>query len=93
MAAFPWGKSIDLVALDFDGPVIQIEKYHPWKRDVSGQPIREANTAVVLYHVEELRESFETVEQAVIAWIAYRNLGHNQHALVAGVWRALGVSS
>lgn len=92
MANFTWGQVLDKFEYDFDGEVMQVTKYHPWKREdctvLTGQP----NLEVVEYHCEELHESATSLQYLLLAWMAYKNLGLNQHALVAGVSRALGVT-
>jgi hypothetical protein len=92
MAKFTWGAVLDVFDYDFDGEVMKVTKYHPWKRQgctvLSGQP----NTEVVEYHCEELHVSAESLQYLLLEWLAYKNLGLNQHALVAGVSRALGIT-
>ena len=87
---FAWGEKIDGFDLNLDGEVLRIVKYHPWKSKgcqvLTGQP----DTDVINFHCAELRASYYSIYEVVIAWIAYKKLGLNQHALVSGVCRALG---
>ena len=91
MKKFVWGKKIDCFSYNFDGRTMDVVKFHPWKMDgitvLSGQP----DETEVRYHCEELHESAKTLHALVIAWIVRMRLGLNQHALVAGICRALGI--
>ena len=79
MKQFPWGSVIDRLKYDFDGVSLDVTKYV----DKQGQ---------TLYHVEELHASFYGMDSMLIAWIAYRRLGLNQHNLVGGICRALEIN-
>lgn len=93
MKKFAWGKVIDNFEYDFDGQVLTITKYHPWKRDGCTVLTGVENTEEIKYHCEELRESSNSLLHLVIAWIAFKNLGLNQHQLVYGICRALEIKS
>jgi hypothetical protein len=75
---FPWGLVLDRTTLYIDGVELEVTKYQD-------------NTAAVLFYCEELRESWESIDVLLISWIARKNLGLNQHALISGVCKALGV--
>jgi hypothetical protein len=92
MASFTWGTVIDVFDYDFDGKVMQVTKYHPWKRSDSSVLIGQPDTEVVEYHCEELHESAASLDYLLLAWLANKNLGSNQHTLVAGLSRALGIT-
>lgn len=83
MSKFPWGKVIDRLFLDFDGDMLEIVKYHPSRLS--------APEGTIEFHIEDLHSSFGSVQSAVIAYIAYKNLGLNQYALVEGICRALEI--
>jgi hypothetical protein len=78
MSRFTWGKVIDRFEYDFDGVKMEVTKYHPRNEEDN-----------ILYHCNELSESSDKLFELVISFMAYRKLGHNQHALVAGISRAL----
>lgn len=78
MSKFAWGTVIDRFEYDFDGVKMEVTKYHP--RD---------DKNAILFHCEQLSEATETLFELVIAFIARKNLGLNQHALVSGICRAL----
>ena len=89
MKKFSWGKVIDRFTYDFDGTAMNVIKYHPWKVDgctiLTGQP----DETKIVFSCEELHESSENLYHLIIAFIAYKNLGLNQDALVAGIGRSL----
>ena len=91
MAAYAWGRVIERFDFDMDGRVVEAIKYHPWRskdgRVFTGDP----DTERVEFHCEEMHESFFSLDALLIAWIARKNLGMNQSALVAGICRALAV--
>lgn len=91
MASFPWGQTIERFVLDFDGSKLLATKFHPWKSESSLVMVGDPDTSTVQYHCEELRQSTNSMQSLVIAWIANKNLGLNQHALVSGVCRALEI--
>lgn len=92
MGKFSWGRVLERFEYDFDGEVMSVTKYHPWKLAEDGFTCtREPNEAEVMYHCEELRESCDTLYALLISWIAHKRLGQNQHALVSGICRALAV--
>jgi hypothetical protein len=90
---FPWGKALDYFSYDFDGTVMEVTKYHPWKETADGISVKtgDPDTAQVGYHCEELHAAFDSLDALLICWIANKRLGLNQHALVTGVCKALGV--
>ena len=77
MSKFPWGDVIEVFSYDFDGRTLEITKY------------RDRDGSEPSYHCEELHTSYGTLDKTVIAWIAHKNLGLNQHALVDGIYKAL----
>ena len=88
---FPWGQVIRQFNIDFDGEIMKVTKYHPWLTQdsnvLSGQP----NMNAVEFHNAEMHESSASLDYLVLAWIAKKHLGMNQHALVSGVAKAFGV--
>lgn len=88
---FNWGKVIETFDFDFDGVMLEVVKFHPWKQKsalvLSGDP----NEGVVEYHCEELHASFRSFDALLISWITNRRLGLNQHALAAGICKALDI--
>lgn len=91
MKKFNWGRVIAVFDYDFDGSVMEVVKFHPWKRDgctvLSGSP----DDGITQYHCEELHESSDSLQYLLLSWIAYKNLGLNQRALVRGLAKAIGV--
>jgi len=90
MKKFSWGKVLDCFEYDFDGDMLSVTKYHPFKYEnncaINGQFSDEIN-----YHVEEMHESFNSMHSMLIAWVTYKNLGYNNGALAAGKCRALEI--
>jgi hypothetical protein len=78
MSRFTWGKVIDRFEYDFDGVKMEVTKYRPRNEEDN-----------ILYFCNELNESSDKLFELVISFMARRKLGHNQHALVAGISRAL----
>lgn len=89
---FTWGSLLEEFEYNFDGEVMRVTKYHPWVVDVGGT-IRtgESNKNSIMYHCEELSESADNIVALIISWLTYKCVGLNQHALVAGICRALRV--
>jgi hypothetical protein len=75
---FPCGIVLDRTTLYLDGTEVEVTKYIN-------------DNTNVLFHCEELHASYNTIEALLIAWIARKHLGLNQHALVSGICKALGV--
>jgi hypothetical protein len=90
MSKFAWGKVIECFEYNIDGEKLSVTKYNPFSYGVNGSN-KGVFTTEICYHVEEMRESFNSMQAVLIAWIAYKNLGHNNGSLVAGVCRALEV--
>lgn len=91
MKPFAWGKVLEKFEYDFDGHTIHVIKYHPWKREGHSVQTGIANPDEIEYECTEINEAFSTIESLLIAWIARKNLGNNQHTLVNGLCRALNV--
>lgn len=91
MAKFPWGRVLTRFVYDFDGDVMEVVKFHPWKTDgctvLTGNP----DETLVRYHCEELHESSDSLQALLLSWMAHKNLGLNQGALVQGIAKALGL--
>jgi hypothetical protein len=89
MSKFTWGQVLDRFQYDFDGEVMDVVKFHPWK--VNGCTVfkGQADTDRVHYHCEELHESSDNVLKLVISWMANKKLGNNEGSLVYGICRAL----
>lgn len=88
---FPWGQVIRQFNIDFDGEVMAVTKYHPWLTQDSNALTGQPNMNSVEFHSAEMHQSAASIEYLVLTWIARKNLGMNQHALVNGVAKALGV--
>lgn len=86
---FAWGKVIDKFEYNFDGMVMSVIKYHPWKTNgtviLSGEP----DTDQVMYSCEEINESSENIIYLVIAWIVFKKIGRNNGSLASGIARAI----
>ena len=89
MKKFSWGRVLNNFEYDFDGRFVLVTKYHPWKSEGCTVLVGDANEAETNFHCEELHESFGSIDTLLIAWVAHKNLGLNQHALVAGIAKAL----
>jgi hypothetical protein len=92
---FTWGQVIDIFDYDFDGKKFKVVKYHPWKERKGSSTL--GNTPdfpdldVIYFHNDELHQSEPNLDSLLLAWIARKNMGLNQHTLVAGIARALCV--
>lgn len=87
---FPWGRVIKRFQYDFDGKAVEVVKFYPTKFK-NGIGVRGEYTETPKYHIEELSESANSLDYILVAWIARQRLGLNQHALVAGICRALEI--
>lgn len=87
MSKFPWGKVVDRFDYDFDGEKLEVVKYLPRKAMHLNGGYEERPQ----YHVEELHSSYWNMQALLIDWIAYKNLGLNQHSLTAGLCKALEI--
>jgi hypothetical protein len=87
--AFTWGRVLHVFEYDFDGEVLYVTKYHPWKRQGCTVLRGQVDTETIEYHCEETSESAPSLYPLLISWLAYKRLGHNQHGLVPGLCRAL----
>jgi hypothetical protein len=88
--SFTWGQVIRRIQVDMDDTQIEVVKFHPW--EVNGTVlVGSPDLSKIEYHIEDMSMSFNSMQSLMIAWIANRNLGLNQHALVAGVCRALDI--
>ncbi|UCV00264.1 hypothetical protein [Acidovorax radicis] len=90
MSKFPWGKVLERFEYDFDGQQVEVVKYLATKF-VNGSAVRGEWEDVPSYHIEELSESARSLDYILIAWIARKRIGLNQHALISGICRALCV--
>lgn len=89
MGNFTWGKVIDRFEYDFDGAKVEVVKYFG-REFINGHPTGNYETTPS-YHIEELHESARSLQYMLIAYIARKNLGNNQHTLVAGICKALDI--
>ena len=90
MSKFTWGRVVDKFELPFDGVTMEIVKYHPWEYNNCTSTGR-VDEGKILYHCPQLNESAYSIQYLVIAWIAYKNLGLNEGALVRGIAKALEI--
>ena len=88
---FAWGKVIDRFEYDFDGVTMNVVKFHPWETNGCEVLTGIHDESAVYYHCAELSESTDDLMALLISWMARKNLGLNQYALVSGVCRALGI--
>lgn len=91
MSTFTWGRIIARFVYDFDGETVEATKFHPWKLKGSSFQAGYPDETQIQFHCEALRASFSSIQELLIAWIVYKNLGHNQWPLIAGTCRALEV--
>lgn len=89
MSKFVWGKEIERFEYDFDGDKVEVVKYYP--REYKNCSPTGSFLDTPAYHIEELRESSNSLQHMLIAYIAYKNLGLNNGALVSGICRALEI--
>ena len=91
MSKFSWGRVIETVSQDIGGNILRFTVYHPWHREDCTVKTGSPDLTKIEYHSEELHESFDCADALLIAWIAHRRLGLNQHMLVSGICRALEI--
>jgi len=91
MSKFSWGRVLDKFDYDFDGDVMEVTKFHPWKSDGCTVLTGNHDEALICYHCEELSESADSLQYLLLSWISHKNLGLNQRALVCGVAKAMGI--
>lgn len=91
MAKFTWGIVLERYRYDFDGQIMEVIKFNPWKQDgvriLTGQP----DEYSIRYHCDEINESSDSLQYLLLSWIAHKNLGQNQYPLVIGISKALGI--
>jgi len=90
---FPWGKIIHTFVYDFDGIEATIVKYNPWKDQHGSLNTHQIDSEKIEYHCDEISQSSDSLIALLIAWIAYKQLGHNQNALTQGIVRMLKLSN
>jgi hypothetical protein len=91
MKRFPWGSVIQQFDYDFDGERLDVVKFHPWRSE-DGQVLGATpNESEVMFHNEELQESFDTLHGLLIAWVVYKRLGDDDRSLAQGIIRALDI--
>jgi hypothetical protein len=81
MKKFSWGKVLHKFEYDFDGQILEIIKYSP----------NYDTPHTVLYYCEELSESETSIQQLLLSWMIYKNLGPNNQSLISGISRAIGL--
>lgn len=87
---FPWGRVIEVFHYDFEGKVLEVVKYHPWiYKDCAST--NKADESKVSYSCEEMSTSSGSLFEAVIRWMAYKQLGCNESLLASGICRALEI--
>jgi hypothetical protein len=91
MKNFWLGKIVDSFHYDFDGDEVEVLKYHPSNRHKLNSTILKYDSNQTLYHCENLKESFYSLESLLISWIARKHLGQNQYALTTGICKALNI--
>lgn len=90
MSSFPWGRVIDTFEVRLDNTTHTITKYHP-RKTVSGRVLRQIDTDTTMYHCEDINQASQSLEHLYLTIMAENNLGLNQHSLVRGLARALGI--
>lgn len=91
MSKFILGRVIARFTYDFDGEIMEVVKFHPWKADGISLCVGKPNMEETHFHCDDLHESSLTLHGLIITWIANKRLGLNQHSLVAGIRRALDI--
>jgi hypothetical protein len=86
---FSWGKVIEVFDYNFDGDVVYITKYHPWKEDSRGQLTKEWDTKQIMYNCEGISAHSSSMQVILLGWIAYNRSGLCEPSLVCGIARAL----
>lgn len=93
MKKFPWGKVLGRFDYDFDGAILEIVKYHPWISVGCTVKSGVANESETWYHIDTMHASFSSMDEALVNWITFKNLGMNNSALAGGICRALCIKS
>jgi hypothetical protein len=92
---FTWGKIIQRFEYNFDGQVMEVVKFHPWKTHENGHTILSGQPDLdkVEYECPEIHVGSENLFELILHWIARKHLGDNHDSLVTGVCRALCIGS
>lgn len=93
MKKFSWGKVLGRFEYDFDGVQLEVVKYHPWQSEGCSVKIGVPNESETWYHIEVMHAAFGSMDEALINWITFKNMGLNCSALAGGVCRALCIKS
>ena len=65
-AAFVWGRVVDRHEIKCCGKAWEITEFHPRKRE-GCNITRQIDESKIEFHIEELREGFDTIEAAIAA--------------------------
>lgn len=90
---FTWGSVIERFNFNFDGVEMNVIKYHPWIYDKNGRGTQMIDENKINYSCEEISRSDESLFALTLYWIAHKQLGLNQGALVQGICKALNIES
>ena len=69
-----------------------IVKFYPWKMDGGFRMAGKPDYGQIHFHCEELHSAYLSMPKAILAWITWKRLGHNNDALVDGIARALNIA-
>ena len=91
MKKFFLGKQIESFDYNFNGKICTVIAYHPYV-SIDGHVFYNlCDGTRTEYYCAEIGINTSSLEYLLIAWIAHKNLGLNQYALVEGICRALKV--
>lgn len=89
MASFWLGKIVERHKIKlFPENTVEIIEYHP-HIFINGRATKEVDSSKTMFHIEEFSQSADSIPEMILAYIAYKNLGCNQVALVSGIARML----
>lgn len=91
MKKFFLGQQIESIDYDFNGKICTVITYHPFVT-IGGHVFNNlCDSTRTEYYCAEIGINTSSLEYLLIAWIAHKNVGLNQYALVEGICRALKV--
>lgn len=87
-ASFTWGRVIDRHEIKCSGKAWEIIEFHP--RKVDGCTItRQIDESKIQFHIEELRECFNTIESAIAAILMTSKSGRDGIRMRLGLYEVV----
>lgn len=91
LTPFTWGQIIARFEYDFDGSIMRVVKFHPWKMSGFNICSGDVDETKTQYYCDELSEISDSLQGLLLSWLVFKNLGSNQSALICGLAKAIGI--